>query len=131
VFGHHPHILQGIEHYKDGVILYSLGNFTFGSYSKDAQVSAVAELIFDGSRVATLRLYPINVNNFEVEFQPKPLTGANAARVVEELRTLSAALKTEIVNDAGTALLRLPNVPAQSELPSRALEWFSRPGAVF
>jgi poly-gamma-glutamate synthesis protein (capsule biosynthesis protein) len=110
VFGHHPHILQGIERYKDGVILYSLGNFTFGSYSKDAQVSAVAELTFDGPRVAALRLYPINVNNFEVEFQPKPLTGANAARVIEELRALSDTLKTEIVNDAGTALLRLPAV---------------------
>jgi len=118
VFGHHPHILQGIEHYKDGVILYSLGNFTFGSYSKDAQVSAVAELTFNGPRVATLRLYPINVNNFEVEFQPKPLTGANAARVVEELRTLSAALNTDIVNDAGTAFLRLPSASASTEGPA-------------
>jgi len=118
VFGHHPHILPGIEQYKDGVILYSLGNFTFGSYSKDAQVSAVAELTFDGQRVATLRLYPINVNNFEVEFQPKPLAGENAARVVEELRTLSAELKTDIVNDAGTALLRLPAATARSEGPA-------------
>ena len=101
------------------MILYSLGNFTFGSYSKDAQVSAVAELTFDGQRVAALRLYPINVNNFEVEFQPKPLAGENAARVVEELRTLSAALKTEIVNDAGTALLRLP-ATARSEGPAAA-----------
>ena len=120
VFGHHPHILQGIEHYKGGVILYSLGNFTFGSYSQQAQVSAVAELTFDGPRVAALRLYPINVNNFEVEFQPKPLAGANAARVVEELRTLSAALKTEIVNDAGTALLRLPTATARTETPATA-----------
>jgi poly-gamma-glutamate capsule biosynthesis protein CapA/YwtB (metallophosphatase superfamily) len=115
VIGHHPHILQGIEHYKGGVILYSLGNFTFGSYSRQAQVSAVAELTFDGRCLATLRLYPINVNNVEVEFQPKPLIGADAARVVEELRALSAALKTEIVNDAGTALLRLPAATACSE----------------
>jgi len=120
VFGHHPHILQGIEHYKEGVILYSLGNFTFGSYSKDAQVSAVAELTFDGPRVAALRLYPINVNNFAVQFQPKPLTGAQAARVVEELRTLSAALNTEIVNDAGTALLRLPSALVHTDTPATA-----------
>jgi poly-gamma-glutamate synthesis protein (capsule biosynthesis protein) len=120
VFGHHPHILQGIEQYKDGVILYSLGNFTFGSYSKDAQVSAVAELIFNGPRVATLRLYPINVNNFAVDFQPKPLTGAKAALVIEELHTLSAALNTEIVNDAGTALLRLPAASASTVGPATA-----------
>lgn len=29
VIGHHPHVLQGIEIYKDKYILYSLGNFIF------------------------------------------------------------------------------------------------------
>lgn len=33
VYGHHPHVLQKIEHYKDGVIFYSLGNFSFGGNS--------------------------------------------------------------------------------------------------
>jgi poly-gamma-glutamate capsule biosynthesis protein CapA/YwtB (metallophosphatase superfamily) len=115
VIGHHPHILQGIEHYKDGVILYSLGNFTFGSYSKDAQVSAVAELTFDGQHVSTLRLYPINVNNFQVEFQPKPLTGTSATSVIDTVRTLSAALNTEFVDDHDTALLRLPVVISRAK----------------
>jgi hypothetical protein len=27
--GHHPHVLQGIERYKDGLIAYSMGNFLF------------------------------------------------------------------------------------------------------
>jgi len=108
VLGHHPHILQAVEQYKDGVILYSLGNFTFGSYSRQAQVSAVAELTFAGDRLAELRLHPINVNNFDVEFQPRPLTGAAAERVVNDLIALSALHQTQLVNDAGTALLRLP-----------------------
>lgn len=30
VIGHHPHILQGVEKYKDKYIAYSLGNFCFG-----------------------------------------------------------------------------------------------------
>ena len=29
VIGHHAHILQGIEYYNDGVIVYGLGNFAF------------------------------------------------------------------------------------------------------
>jgi poly-gamma-glutamate synthesis protein (capsule biosynthesis protein) len=29
VIGHHAHILQGIEFYNDGVIVYGLGNFAF------------------------------------------------------------------------------------------------------
>lgn len=30
VVGHHTHVLQGYEHYKQGLICYSLGNFLFG-----------------------------------------------------------------------------------------------------
>jgi len=108
VLGHHPHILQAVERYRDGVILYSLGNFTFGSYSPQARVSAVAELTFDGNRVASLRMHPINVNNFQVEFQPKPLTGPAGDQVVNELITLSALRQTPVGNDAGTALVTLP-----------------------
>ena len=32
VLGHHPHIIQGIEGYRDGIICYSLGNFLFPDY---------------------------------------------------------------------------------------------------
>lgn len=36
VIGHHPHIIQGFERYKHGIIFYSLGNFFFpGFYEKD------------------------------------------------------------------------------------------------
>lgn len=30
VYGHHPHVLQKVETYEDGIIFYSLGNFCFG-----------------------------------------------------------------------------------------------------
>ena len=29
IIGHHPHVPQGIEQYKNGLIVYSLGNFAF------------------------------------------------------------------------------------------------------
>jgi hypothetical protein len=29
ILGHHPHVIQGIEEYKHGLIAYSLGNFQF------------------------------------------------------------------------------------------------------
>lgn len=107
VIGHHPHILQGIEQYKDGIILYSLGNFTFGSYSMKSARSAVAQLRFRNARLQSVRLFPINVNNFEVQFQPQPLTGGAADAVIDELRTLSAALNTHVHNDNGTGLVTL------------------------
>jgi len=33
VLGHHPHVIQGIEAYKEGIIAYSLGNFVFGLWT--------------------------------------------------------------------------------------------------
>lgn len=32
VFGHHPHVMQGVEVYKGKAIFYSLGNFTFARH---------------------------------------------------------------------------------------------------
>lgn len=35
VVGHHPHVAQDVEEYKDGLIIYSLGNFVFDQYFSD------------------------------------------------------------------------------------------------
>ncbi len=115
VLGHHPHILQAIEYYKGGVILYSLGNFTFGSYSKTAATSAVAQLSFRHGRLSALRMVPILVDNFEVQFQPRVLTGADADAVVSNLQRLSALQHTTLVNLAGEAHLQLPATTARAE----------------
>jgi len=32
VAGHHPHVIQGVEKYKNALILYSLGNFFFSDF---------------------------------------------------------------------------------------------------
>lgn len=32
VIGHHPHVVQPVERYRDGLIAYSLGNFIFDQY---------------------------------------------------------------------------------------------------
>ena len=32
ILGHHPHVIQGIEKYKNGLIAYSLGNFQFNPF---------------------------------------------------------------------------------------------------
>jgi poly-gamma-glutamate capsule biosynthesis protein CapA/YwtB (metallophosphatase superfamily) len=107
VVGHHPHILQGIERYKDGVIIYSLGNFTFGSYSSHSTRSAIAQLHFRNGRLQQVQMIPINVNNFEVQFQPQPLHGEAADEVIANLHTLSAALNTEVHNDGGVGIITL------------------------
>lgn len=114
VLGHHPHILQGVEHYRQGVILYSLGNFTFGSYSQRARHSVIAHLYFNGSQLSQVRLLPVNVFNSDVIFRPRPLRGEDANKVVRELQQLASELGTEIRNDDGVAVLDVQSMLAAS-----------------
>ena len=55
VVGSHPHVLQGIEYYKGKPILYSLGNFVFGSSIPETMLVQV-ELNPGGG--AALKLVP-------------------------------------------------------------------------
>ncbi|MDH5633756.1 MAG: CapA family protein [Gammaproteobacteria bacterium] len=107
VLGHHPHILQGVERYKHGVILYSLGNFVFGSYSRKARTSVIAQLSFDGNVVSSVEMVPINVFNPEVVFQPKILTGKQAASVLSELDGLSRPMGVAVKNVNNVGLVGL------------------------
>lgn len=107
VIGHHPHVLQGVERYKHGVILYSLGNFAFGSYGPEAFRSAVAVLTFRDKKLVELRLHPLNVRNAEVVFQPTPLAGMEATKVVAEMQQLSQPLGTQLENRGSVAVLTL------------------------
>ncbi len=60
VIGHHPHVPQGVEIYRNGVIAYSLGNFLFGSINEDQTHNIVIGMEFgaDGA-LARVRLYPL------------------------------------------------------------------------
>ncbi len=96
VLGHHPHVLQAIEKYKKGLIIYSLGNFVFGSYSPEAKTSIVARITLNKGKFHSAELTPINVFNSEVIFQPKILTGIDASRVIGHINTLSQASNTRL-----------------------------------
>ncbi|MCH6582510.1 MAG: CapA family protein [Proteobacteria bacterium] len=107
VLGHHPHILQGIEYYKHGIIFYSLGNFVFGSYSRKATRSIIALLNLRGAKVLEVKLIPVNVDNIELVFQPQPLVEEQANEVIVELKRLSKPLSTTIMAVNGVGLVQL------------------------
>lgn len=45
VYGSHPHVLQPVEEYKDGIILYSLGNWSFGGNTNPRDMdTAIAQV---------------------------------------------------------------------------------------
>ena len=59
VIGHHPHVIQEMEIYKDKPIFYSLGNFIFDQYfSKDTQEGYSVELTLDEGKLKDIQLIP-------------------------------------------------------------------------
>ncbi len=63
VLGHHPHVLQGIEFYRGGLIAYSLGNFLFDQKDSLANQSAVLHVIMKGSSLDSVWLQPLEISN--------------------------------------------------------------------
>ena len=61
VVGHHPHVVQPVERYRDGVIFYSLGNLVFDQRRKEAQQGLVAEVVFFGSEPMRYKLIPVDI----------------------------------------------------------------------
>jgi poly-gamma-glutamate synthesis protein (capsule biosynthesis protein) len=110
VLGHHPHVLQDIELYKGRLIVYSLGNFVFGSESNRTNWSMILLLTFRGNTLASAEAVPIDVNNYRVKYQPRILAGKAAWDVLEAINTVSARFNTRlnIRGDRGILLLPQP-----------------------
>jgi poly-gamma-glutamate synthesis protein (capsule biosynthesis protein) len=67
IAGHHPHVIQPVEEYKRGLILYSLGNFIFdmvwSRHVRDGLLATV-KLSKQGVSGYELRLIRIDKNDF-------------------------------------------------------------------
>ena len=68
VVGHHPHVAQDIERYKDGIIFYSLGNFVFDqNFSKETMEGLVTEIKIKDSKIDKVNIYKAQMNKY---YQP-------------------------------------------------------------
>ncbi|ACO25835.1 capsular polyglutamate synthetase CapA (plasmid) [Bacillus cereus] len=72
IVGHHPHVLQSFDVYKQGIIFYSLGNFVFDQGWTSTKDSALVQYHLRDNGTATLDVVPLNIQ----EGTPKPVTGA-------------------------------------------------------
>lgn len=60
--GHHPHVFQPVELYKNGVILYSLGNFLSDFFWGESFIqSGIAEIRLGNGKV-DLKIHPVRTN---------------------------------------------------------------------
>jgi poly-gamma-glutamate synthesis protein (capsule biosynthesis protein) len=77
VVGHHPHVVQPMEIYKGKPIVYSLGNFVFGTYgdppNNTADYGLLLEVTVSPSKELTASLIPLNVFNHDTKFMTREL----------------------------------------------------------
>ena len=91
VIGHHPHVLQGIERYKSGVIVYSLGNFIFGGLERDSYDTGLFEIKIAKEKT-TFTFLPVGIRGWNA----RALHGPDAARVLDIIRTRSSSFPNSL-----------------------------------
>ena len=112
VIGHHPHVVQGFEIYNNRLIAYSLGNYVFGSYSKNVDFGMLLKVRF-GYNTLSCHLIPIYVNNYKVNFQPRSVYGRGRKRIIDYLNEISMELNSgiRIINESGIIDLEMRDEP--------------------
>ena len=69
IIGHHPHVLQPLEQYKEGWIIYSLGNFLFDQdFSQETMRAAILKVVVENKEITNVSLLSTKINSsFQVE----------------------------------------------------------------
>lgn len=72
IIGHHPHVVQSFDVYKDGLIFYSLGNFIFDQGWTRTKDSAMVQYHLNEEGKATVNIVPLLIK----EATPRPATSS-------------------------------------------------------
>lgn len=93
IIGHHPHVMQGIEIYKDRVIAYSLGNFIFDQKGKGTDRSFILACRFREKTLYSAEIIPLD--RFRMYF-PKVAEEGARKDILKELEKSSMPLHSQI-----------------------------------
>ena len=96
VLGSHSHVVGGIEKYNGKYIAYGLGNFCFGGNSDPTdydcmifrQTFVMSDSGADDGGIAIIPCSVSSISNVN-NYQPTPLTGDDAVRVIKKIARLS------------------------------------------
>lgn len=65
ILGHHPHVVQATEKYKDKNIFYSLGNFVFDQpWSTETQQGIMVKFNFTNAKLIDYELMPMRIKDW-------------------------------------------------------------------
>ncbi len=136
--GHHPHVLQGVEYYGGGAIVYSLGNFVFSNPKKSHRRTGLLRVELqplagntgknnnagntgknnnagkNGRRVRLARLELLPAMIHRGDYTPRPSNRVQAENLLRRLRAYCKPFGTQVVMHQGrirflsTADMRVP-----------------------
>jgi poly-gamma-glutamate capsule biosynthesis protein CapA/YwtB (metallophosphatase superfamily) len=91
ILGHHPHVVQGIERYRDGLIAYSLGNFDMYAEVGDARSnnSVIICIDIDETGIVEYTLIPLKIPANEI---PTVVGGSEKEDALEFIGRISQPL---------------------------------------
>jgi len=106
ILGHHPHVIQGIEQYKNRIIAYSLGNFCFGGNSnpkdKDTFIFQ-SNFKFTNNNLTSIgiRVIPCSISSvsYRNDYCPTLLKGDAKLNLLTKLNKISADAGFKISDD--------------------------------
>lgn len=102
IIGHHPHVVQDIERYKDGLIFYSLGNFIFDQYwNDDVAEGLMLELVVSRNDILVV-LHPVETKTTRVK--PRLMIGEEKTAFLKELSVRSSLTLEEGIKEGVLAL---------------------------
>lgn len=112
VIGHHSHVLQAIEIYKDTPICYSLGNFCYGGSKfpddKDGGIFQQTFTFREGALVedTNFRFIPCRISGTEEvnDYRPYVAEGEEGTRILEKMNSYSAKYGLQL-DDEGRPVL--------------------------
>ncbi|MFH1392082.1 MAG: CapA family protein [bacterium] len=100
VIGHHPHVTQEIEKYKDKFIFYSLGNFVFDQqFSQDVKNGWIAEIIIKNKKI--IKAEPINIiitSQYQARLKPARFIDIDISEQKLSLYENSNLLKSFVIS---------------------------------
>jgi len=106
--GHHPHVFQGLEVYKNKLIAWSLGNFSFDQYFYTAQKTALLYVWMDGERFHRAEVVPIYLKGYI----PTPATGQMRHSILKRISKLSARRGTHLTVSGGHGIVQAGGKPS-------------------
>lgn len=100
--GHHPHIVQGFEIYKDRLIAYSMGNFIFDQFHYATKRSYLLYVWMDRDRLHRAEVMPVRIKGYT----PMPATDTFRNVILKRVSNLSSRRGISLDASGGNAVIR-------------------------